>query len=475
MDYSMPGKQAVKATESFELAKKREVLAYGMGGFGRCLFNSTALGLLNYFYTNSIGMSAAIIGMIFMFSRVLDGLVGMSIGMLIDKLNPKFGKVKSWLLWSAVPFGIVTLMLFTVPDTSLTGKVIYIIILYNLMTSVFETTFYVPQLTFPALITADKGQRTQLTIVNQIFGMLAGFIPSMILLPMILDMGNKQSDWIKVISFIIPIGVVSMLIDAFVCKERVCETSAKKAKEGEAKSRYGVKNTFKAMLQNKYWLMVFGIFIFDALSNQFFSAAGVYYSQYCLGDASTFGGINMAFTLPVILSLFLSGSIVKKFTKRDIFLTGAIIKLLGLLLVVLLPVSYTNVLIGRGIAGLGTGITFSVMYAFVIDTMDYGQWKTGIRLESTLQSGLNIGMNIGVGLAPGLSGWMMSMSGYDGLAASQPQSAINVINFCATWVPVIFAVLLVAVIWFYDLDKKYPQIVKELRERKQAAQAAQIN
>ncbi|MFT4007737.1 MAG: glycoside-pentoside-hexuronide (GPH):cation symporter [Lacrimispora sp.] len=456
-------KNVQNAANENERASLFEIFAYGLGGSGRWLFNGIALGLLNYFYTNSLGMSAAVIGSIFMFSRVLDGLIGVSIGILIDKLNPKFGKIKSWLLWSAVPFGLVTLGLFTVPNVSAAGKIIYIIIMYNLMTSVFESTFYIPHLTFPALITSDSGQRTQLSISNQLLGMIISFVPSMILLPAIVAAGNKQSDWIKYMTYIIPIGITFMLVDAFVCKERVHHPSLSNKSKNEPK--IGFVKILEAMLQNKYWLMVFGVFIFDALGNQFFNATGIYYAQYVIGDVSQYGKINLASNLPAICALLILSPLVKKFYKRTIFLAGALIKLSGLLMIIILPPTFANLIICRGISAFGMGITFSVMYALVLDTMDYGEWKTGIRLGSTLQSGLNVGMNLGVGLAPGVSGWLMSLGGYNGLVAEQPQAAINSIKLCAIWVPVIFAGLLVLTMVFYDVEKKAAKITEDLQSR----------
>lgn len=453
-----------------------EMVAYGMGGFGRGIFNSIAMTLLNYFYTNSIGMSAAIVGMIFMLSRLLDGVTDISVGVLVDKVKSRHGKARSWLLWSVIPFGVSTFLLFTVPDISYVGKIIYVVITYNLVTSIFGTLFYVPHMTLPALMTRNQTQRTQITIVNQILSAAASFVPSMILLPLILKLGGSQSSWIQVMAFAVPVGIITILICFFFTKERVKESSDQRADDKGAvdknstKSKmriYGALTIIKTLLSNKYWLMVLGIFIFDALSNNFFFASAVYYCQYILGNAGYLGTLSFAFSLPITVGLFAAGPFIKKFSKRDIFLIGAIIKLVGLVAVIILPASLVGMSIARVIAGFGTGITFSTMYAFVPDTMEYGQWKTGIRLEGTLQSACSIGAKFGVGVAPGIVGILMSMARFDGMVAVQPEAALNIIRLCTIWLPALFALLMAITIYFYDLDKKYNQILVDLQERNQ--------
>lgn len=456
-----------KSAEGYELAGTGEILAYSMGGFGRGIFNAIVMGLLNYFYTNAIGMSAAVVGMIFMFSRVFDGVSDVGVGVLTDKFTTKYGKARNWVLWSSVPFGISTMILFTVPNVSTVGKIIYMAVTYNFATTVMGTLFYVPHMTLAALITRDQNQRTLITIANQILSAISGFLPSLVLLPLVQNLGNTQEAWIKVVGAMVPIGILSMLICFFFTKERVHESAPA---EGAHRQKLGFKNVARSLFQNKYWLMVLGIFILDALSNNFFIASGVYYSQYILGNSVYYGTILTANMVPSMIGLFAATPFIKKFTKRSIFLTGAILKLLGLLLVIVLPTGLKSMVISRLIAGFGVGITFSTMYAFIPDTMEYGQWKTGIRLEGILQSACSIGAKIGVGVAPGIVGILMSMGNYDGMAATQPQSALNVIQFCAVWGPAVFAFLMVILICFYDLDKKYPAIMKDLEARKKTAE-----
>lgn len=457
--------------QSSEKAGYGEVFAYGMGGFGRGILNSVIMGLLNYFYTNSIGMSAASVGIIFMVSRIFDGVSDIGAGCLVDRCRSKYGKCRSWILKTSVLFGISTFILFTVPNISTTGRIIYVAITYNLATSVLGTLFYVPHMTLVARMTRDQRERTTITIVNQILTMLSMLVATMLMLPLIQQMGNTQEAWIKVNAVVCPIAVVAMLICFYFTRERVQEAEAIEKNE-QKKEKLGAKKVIMVLFSNKYWWMILGIFVFDALGNNFFGAVQLYYMQYILGDVTYASTISLINTIGLLFALFAAPIILRKIDKRNVFLLGAVMKLIGLILMIILPVNVTTMCISRLIEGVGRGLNYATMYAFVPDTMEYGQWKTGVRLEGIVQSCCSIGAKFGVGVGPGIAGILMSLGQYDGLLAVQPDSAINMIKFCAIWAPIIFTFIMLLIILAYDLDKRYPQIMKDLEERKKAMQQA---
>lgn len=446
-----------------------EVFAYGMGGFGRGILNAVIMSLLNYFYTNSIGMTAASVGIIFMVSRVFDGISDIAAGYLVDKSQSKYGKCRSWLLRSAALFGLSTFILFTVPDISPIGRMLYIAFTYNFATSVMGTLFYVPHMTLVARMTRDQQSRSTITIVNQIMSMLSSLIPTMVMLPIIKNMGNTQAAWIKVNAIVCPIAVLAMLICFFFTKEqsygteKKVTTKAKKLKTGDI---------MKALFSNKYWWMVLGLFVFDALGNNFFFAVQLYYMQYILGDVTYASSISLISTAALLIALFVSPLILKKINKRNVFLIGAVVKLIGLMLMLVLPTNVTSMCVSRFIEGIGRGMNYATMYALVPDTMEYGQWKSGIRLEGIVQSCCSIGAKFGVGVGPGMAGILMSMGHYDGLLEVQPDSAITMIKICAIWAPVVFTFFMFLIILAYDLDKRYPQIMKDLEEREKGGKMA---
>ncbi len=444
-----------------------EMVAYGFGGFGRGMFNAIAMGQLNYFYTNSLGLSAAVVGMVFMLSRFFDSFTDVLVGALVDKTKSRFGKARIWLLCTCIPFGIGTYLLFTVPQSwGPAGQLIYIIVTYNLCTSILGTTWYVPHMTLPARMTRDQGERAQITNINQIFAMLSSLPFSMILFPQIVANGNTQEAWVSAMRLYAVVGVIAMGICAVFAKEHVDEEEPAKKQLAE-KIPFG--KMFKALITNKYWVMILLIFIFDAMSNNFANAVATYYSQYLLGDATVISRANLYITAALVIVLFGATPFVKKYGKRKIFIMGSVIKFVGILIMGILPVSASVTVASRVIEAFGRGFHYATMYAMVPDAMEYGEWKTGIRVEGTMMSACSLGAKIGVGFGPGLAGIIMDAAGFDGLLTVQPASALTAINACLVWIPLAFAAGLIVLGFLYKLDDQYDEIVAELARRKGAA------
>src|SRR5699024_12601160 len=115
-----------------------------------------------FFYTDVVGIGAAAVGTLLFVSRIFDGFSDLGMGILIDKTRSKYGKARPWLLWMAAPFGIMTVLLFTVPDIGETGQLIYVYITYNLMVTIVYTAINTPYLTMNSRITQDKHQPSDL-------------------------------------------------------------------------------------------------------------------------------------------------------------------------------------------------------------------------------------------------------------------------------------------------------------------------
>ncbi len=436
-----------------------EMMAYSMGGFGRNLVHSTCLGLLNYFYTNSIGMAAGLVGTVFMLSRFLDGVTDIATGVMVDKVNSKHGKARNWILWIAIPYALSGLLMFAVPPTTVFWQGVYMAITYNLCTSIMGTLFYIPLMTLPALMTQDQGQRHKITIVNQLFVTVAGVIPAGFLYPTILRMGNTQAAWLKVIGVMCAVAAAAMLICFLFTKERVTGQEYRKTED-----KVPLKVMLKALFSNKYWVMLLGVFIFEATSSGVMYSSTPYYCQYILNNANLYSAATVILQITVFVALLLGGLLVKRLSKRNIFILGTALRGCGHIIVGMTG-SLIGLYVGLAIVGCGIGFSYSTMYAFVPDVMEYGEWKTGIRLEGTLQSACSIGAKVGLGLGPGIVGMLMQSAGFNGMIAQQPEAVLHILPVCAVWLPACFCLVLIIIVFLFDLDKRYDGIMKDLQER----------
>lgn len=143
---------------------------------------------------------------------------------------------------------------------------------------------------------------------------------------------------------------------------------------------------------------------------------------------------------------------------------GAICAIVALALKLIAPTSVTWLMICSGLYGATMSTSTGTIFAMVADSIEYGQWKTGTRVEGTLYSATTFGAKVGMGVGMTIASSILGAAGYDGLLAVQSAEAISAIHNLYLIVPILFAVLTPIILYFYKLDKQYPQIMKELAE-----------
>ncbi|MFC4402501.1 MFS transporter [Gracilibacillus xinjiangensis] len=243
-------------------------------------------------------------------------------------------------------------------------------------------------------------------------------------------------------------------------KERV------EAVDGE-QSKTPLKKGLKALFQNKYW----GLMVFFSLVTYtgagLNGGLGVYYAQYILENPALVGPLGFAGLFPVMIGLFFVAPIIKRFGKRNAMIFGLVFGLIGTAFLLIDPANFTLVLIGSVIRGIGGVPVAASFFAMLADTIEYGEWKTGVRTEGLVYSAGSFGTKVGSGLGAAVMGWLLSFAGYIGGAAQQSDSAISMILFMFIWAPAIIAVIQLIILFFYKLDKIYPKILADLQARKE--------
>ncbi|GAA0450230.1 hypothetical protein GCM10008935_00810 [Alkalibacillus silvisoli] len=177
-----------------------------------------------------------------------------------------------------------------------------------------------------------------------------------------------------------------------------------------------------------------------------------------------FSFIGAALILPMILGLLFLGPLVKKYGKKNIIIVGSSILIIGQLVRMIEPENLTIFLIGTAIVGIGYMPTIAFVFALTNETIEYGQYKTGIRSPGIINSGTSFGMKVGTGVGMALIGWLLGMSGYIGTADAQPQIALNMILALNIYIPLLLAIVQIVLMLFYRLDREYPKVIEELKK-----------
>lgn len=156
----------------------------------------------------------------------------------------------------------------------------------------------------------------------------------------------------------------------------------------------------------------------------------------------------------------------KGFKQRQLILFGGLCILVGQIAFIVLP-NTVPVLLATGlIRGIGFSFPMMMINATVAETIDYGEWKTGTRVQGVLLGAVGVGNKIGQGVTTSLFGFFLTAIGYDGLLKQQPQSAISGINAFFKFGPLVVVAIILVTAWFFKVEDLNPQIRKELVERR---------
>lgn len=437
-----------------------EKFAYALGD-GACniVFGLTS-SLLTFFYTDYMGISAATIGLIMLISRIFDGGSDVVMGFIVDRTKSKHGKARSWILRMTIPYGIGTVLLFTIPAGATDmAKAIYIFITYNLITTIIYTAINLPYATLASLLTRNQNERAFTNVLRMGISPIVRMGVTALTLPLVQRFGDTQEAWIKV-SVIYSIFAMALF---FIC---FLSTEERVVIEPKEEVKIPLKQSLKALFTNKYWLLSLGLW---SLQVSYITLVGVnlsYYSKYILKNVNAMGLLTTAENIPLILGiLFVVPPFLKKYGKRNVSLVGAIITLAASLVMFINPYSLKLALVTCVIKGIGQAPFHACIFSFIADSVEYGQWKHRIRQEGLIFSAASVGNKVGAGLISALLGGLLSFAGYNGFAEIQTASALGAIKGIFLYGPVIIWVLVIVLLLVYQLDKHYPAIMADLQVR----------
>ena len=439
-----------------------EKIAFMLGGMGGVPLFALISSFLVYFYTNVIGLDAGLIGGIILVSKIFDGVSDLIFGSIIDKTRTKYGVCRPWVLRIAIFGAIGILTLFTVPEVGTTGQLIYVFLSYNISQTVIYTIMQLAVISLPTYMTRDTKQRTGLFVWSSIGQSIMTIIISSVTLGIVTKLGGNQKVWIIAACIYSVLSAIFLFVTGIVCKERV--NPDKIVGEKEAKVPFAV--VLKSILKNKYWFEILGIVIVGAGAYVASLQMHTYYAQYILGDINIASVMNMAYTMPLLVCGFVLLPLSQKFGKRTIMLSGVGIQMIGCILIILIPKSMPVILAATVMKSIGQSCAATMYQPMLADSIEYGHWKTGIRSQAALMGANGAGQKVGQGLVTALLGGIMSIAGFSGMAAVQSEKAIGSVSGLFLFVPLVFTIIEFAIIYIYDLDKKYDTIMKELEERK---------
>lgn len=481
--------------KSKNVTGKEKRLGYLLGPCGALLLNATLNIYLNQYYVDVLGLGALFGGLFIalfpIFSKIIDGVVDILYGYLIDRTKSKQGKGRPWILLCAPLLAITGILLFTVPQADPGIQAIYVVITYNLFYSFAYSIYNMAYNLMVPLSTRNTQQRNLLSVFTQvssimISGILVALIFPMVILPFI---GVDKTMWIIVMSIVSTIALPLTLIQYYFTKERITEE-----KRDQQEKKIPFKAQLKAAFSDKYIYLLMVYFMVYTLGVQFKNLGLVYFSNYVLGEYSdgiTQTMISVIGGVPMGIGIFAVWPLVKRFGKKNVTFAGFLIYALGSAICCIAPDNMVIVLIGQFIKNIGGLPCAYVFMALMADCLDNLEWKTGFRSDGVVTATYNIVSTTVTGVGTGLFNFGLSANGYvapitgevssditnavqktitntDGSISTifkQNDSVINFIVFAFVGFEILTGLISAILIWFMDVEKNISRKQKVLVER----------
>ncbi len=406
-------------------------------------------------------------------SKVFDGVSDLIVGNIVDHTKSKMGKGRAWLFRMCIPFAVSTVLLMFVPQNwPDMVKYIYVFIMYNLVNSVFMTFMFVPYFSMISLITRDGYERGLLGNISEIFSTLGNIVINSFFVILLTRFSGgipnqyTQTGFTMTVALIGIVMVAMVMLSVLFTKERV--TDADEVQRKEEKKENPIV-ALKALITNRYWLMMILAMFVVFFVVIMYSIGGVYYAQYVFSDMGQFSWMSNSISIAQFAIMFITPLFMKKFGKRAIYTMGVGMMTFGFLGFSIFGTSKILMIICNVIKGAGLGMAGGMSLGMLADAITYSKWKTGIDAVGMGNAASSAAQKLGMGLGTAVFGWILSGSGFDAKldlqGLSQPESVVTAIQFMYNWIPMILcAVVFVIMLLFFDLEKKMKAMNSEAEE-----------
>ena len=421
----------------------KEKIAYGLGDTASNIVFQTVMLFLSFFYTDIFGISPAVVGTLFLVVRIFDAVTDPLMGAMTDRTETKYGKFRPYLLWLALPFGVISVMAFTTPDFGEQGKVAYAFATYALLMIAY-TAINIPYSALGGVITGDPKERVSVQSYRFVFGMLGGLIVTACTLPLVewFGAGDKAKGYQLTIAAMSAVGVLMFLVCFAGTKERVAAP----------KQDSTFKQDMASLWKNDQWRILSSVAFFVLIGMVMRNTLAIYYVKYFLLREDLITAFITLGMIGNIIGCAVAPSVVKRMCKIKVY-TGVLF--IAAVICVgsywiqsdQLVLAFVVYFIGNVFLQMGTPL----LWAKIADTVDYGQFKTGIRITGMTYSSVVFFIKLGLAVGGAIVGWLLAYYGYEA-DTTQSAEAVHGILLSFTIFPAVAFIIVSWVMSRYKLD-----------------------
>lgn len=437
-------------------------MGYGSGDIAGNVVYAFLTSFVMVYLTDTIGLASGIVGTLIVLSKLFDGFTDIFFGSMIDKTHSRLGKARPWMLYGYIGCAVTLVACFAIP-TSLgkTAQYAWFFIAYTLLNGVFYTANNIAYSALTSLVTKNSKERVQMGSYRFIFAFSTSLLIQAITVGFVEKCGGDAAAWRLVAIIYAAIGLVVNTISVLSVKELPEEELNEGEQAGEAE-KYGLVQAFKLLVKNKFYLMICGTYILQQLYSAMIGA-GIYYMTWVLKNKNLFGQFAWAVNIPLIIALIFTPTLVGKWNGMyKLNVRGYMLATVGRALVVVAGYmgSVPLMILFTAVAALGQGPWQGDMNAVIASCSEYTYLTQGKHVDGTMYSCTSLGIKIGGGIGTAVVGWLLEFSGYVGTNATQPQSALSMMQFIYLWLPFVFDLLITIVLSQMNVEETNANIRK---------------
>lgn len=440
------------------------IIGFGLGDVANNFaFAMGALFLLNY-YTDVAGIGAAAAGTMLAAVRIYDAFMDVIAGRVVDRTSTRWGRFRPFLLWGALPLMLLSVAVFSVPaGWGSTEKLIYAYVTYALFGTAYSFV-NIPYGSMATVMTQEPRERARLGASRTIMASCTFAFLALVLGPKVRAATDLQAQLTQFTLILAAVGAVLY----FLCFKATREVVQRSVERPRFKESVGT------LIRNKPLLLLCVGALCVLIGYFSMTASAMYFARYVLGDAKLFVTIVVITSLVgTLVAAPLVPMLVSRSGKKGTFLFGLALGSLGFISLFLAPLSSKAWVFGSfAVAAVGVMTSMTVMWALEADTVEYGEWATGMRIEGLTYSFFSFTRKCGQALGGSVPAFILAASGYLPNAAAQSDAALLGIRQGVALVPAVaFGIAFVLMLFYPLTDARFRELLAEIRQRRDRAPA----
>ena len=443
-----------------------QFLGYASGDAANNLAFAMSSMFLLIYYTDVVGISAAAVGTMFLVVRFWDAFADVFAGRVVDRTQTRWGKFRPFMLFGSLPLLLLSVAVFSVPGgLSDSGALVYAFVSYALLGLAYSLV-NIPYGSMATAMTQRSDERAKLATFRVFGSNITILMLALVVAPQIKASDDLQHSLTVTTLVFVVVGFALYLVTFLTAKEQVQRDVPK----------VSARQTIDTLKQNRPLVMLCVSSLLFLTGMFALQTVAIFYARDVLGDANYYIIITVVQTVGTFLAAAFIPHFVRTIGKKRAYLSFGAVAIAGGVGLAVAPASVPLVAFGFFfVLGVGLGGVNTLMWALEADTVEYGEWKTGVRTEGTTYALFSFTRKMGQAIGGAAAAYTIGLGGYIADAGAQPDSALTAIRIAAGVVPAVVIGIALAIMVAYPLtESKFRDLVREVAQRRLARHAEEL-